>query len=107
MKKLRKLLEYDKIDNYLLYKYGLYLCTVYYDIKGLSKRKLNKMYSKLPIINRSDIVVNGNDIIKILNRKPDNYIKDIIDDIEKKILDNKINNEYDEIKNYILNNYMN
>lgn len=107
MKKLRELLEYDEIDNYLLYKYGLYLCTVYYDIKGLSKRKLNKMYSKLPIINRSDIVVNGNDIIKILNRKPDNYIKDIIDDVEKKILDNKINNEYDEIKNYILNNYMN
>ena len=65
------------------------------------------MYSELPIINRSDIAVNGNDIIKILNRKPDNYIKDIIDDVEKKILDNKINNEYDEIKNYILNNYMN
>ena len=50
------------------------------------------MYSELPIINRSDIAVNGNDIIKILNRKPDNYIKDIIDDVEKKILDNKINN---------------
>ena len=32
---LAKALKYDEIDNYLLYKYGLYLCTVYADIKGL------------------------------------------------------------------------
>lgn len=107
MKLLRELLKYDEIDNYLLYKYGLYLCTVYCDIKGLSKRKLNKMQSNLPILTRSDIVIKGNDIISILNRKPDKYIKDIMNDIEKKILDNSINNDYEELKEYILINYKN
>lgn len=103
---LRELLKYDEIDNYLLYKYGLYLCTVYADIKGLSKRNLNKMQSELPIFTRRDIVIHGNDISKILGKEPGKYIKDIMDDIEKKILYNKLANTYDDIKRYVIDNYM-
>ena len=103
---LRELLKYDEIDNYLLYKYGLYLCTVYADIKGLSKRNLNKMQSELPIFTRRDIVIHGNDISKILGKEPGKYIKDIMDDIEKKILYNKLSNTYDDIKRYVIDNYM-
>ena len=103
---LRELLKYDEIDNYLLYKYGLYLCTVYADIKGLSKRNLNKMQSELPIFTRRDIVIHGNDISKILGKEPGKYIKDIMNDIEKKILYNKLANTYDDIKKYIIDNYM-
>ena len=103
---LRELLKYDEIDNYLLYKYGLYLCTVYADIKGLSKRNLNKMQSELPIFTRRDIVIHGNDISKILGKEPGKYIKDIMDDIEKKILYNKLANTYDDIKGYVIDNYM-
>lgn len=102
---LRQLLKYDEIDNYLLYKYGLYLCTVYADIKGLSKRNLNKMQSELPIFTRRDIVIHGNDISKILRKEPGKYIKDIMDDIEKKILYNKLSNTYDDIKRYVIDNY--
>lgn len=105
MKSLRELLKYEEIDNYLLYKYGLYLCTVYSDIKGTSKRKLNKMKSELPILTRSDIVVNGNDIINILNKPKGKYIKEIMDDIEKTILNNKLKNDYNEIKDYIIKHY--
>ena len=103
---LRELLKYDELDNYLLYKYGLYLCTVYADIKGLSKRNLNKMQSELPIFTRRDIVIHGNDISKILGKEPGKYIKDIMDDIEKKILYNKLANTYDDIKRYVIDNYM-
>ncbi len=102
---LRELLAYDEIDNYLLYKYGLYLCTVYADIKGLSKRKLNTMYQNLAIKSKKDIVVSSSDIPKILNKKPGGYIKSIIDDIEKKILNNELENDYDILKTYILNSY--
>lgn len=107
MKLLRQLLKYDEIDNYLLYKYGLYLCTVYADIKGLSKRKLNTKYSKLPITSRKDINISGEEISKVLNKIPGSYIKDIMEDLEKNILNNKLNNNYDEIKEYIINNYSN
>ena len=105
MKELRELLKYDEIDNYLLYKYGLYLCTVYTDIKGLSKRKLNTKYHSLSITSRKDININGEEISRILDKKPGEYIKEIMKDLEMKILGNKLNNNHDEIKEYIIKNY--
>lgn len=105
MESLRELLKYDELDNYLLYKYGPYLYTIYGEIKGISKRKINTKYQNLPITSRKDIFINGNEIAKILNKQPDKYIKDIMDDIEKNILYNKLNNEYEDIKKYILDKY--
>ena len=105
MKKLRELLQYDKIDNYLLYKYGLYLCTVYADIKGLSKRVLNTKYNNLPILTRKDIKITGADISRLLDRKPGKYIRDILEDLEKNILTNALLNEYDILKDYIIKKF--
>lgn len=105
MKELRELLKYDKLDNYLLYKYGPYLCTVYGEIRGISKRKINTIYQGLPIHTSKDILIRGNDISDILNRKPGKYIKEILTDVERKILDNELDNNYDDIKKYILDNY--
>ena len=102
MKQLRELLQYDEIDNYLLYKYGLYLCTVYSDIKGLSKRKLNTKYQNLPITSRKDIQINGHEISNLLKREPGKYIKEIMEDLELNILNGKLNNNYEEIKEYII-----
>lgn len=105
MKMLRQLLSYEEIDNYLLYKYGLYLCTVYADIKGLSKRKINTKYQLLPITSRKDINITGKEISKILNKKPGEYIKEIMETIEINILSNKLTNDYENIKDYIMKNY--
>ena len=105
MKDLRELLKYDHLNNYLLYKYGLYLCTVYADIKGISKRKIGTRYQSLPITSRKDIMVSGKDISLILNKKPGKYIQDIIIDIEKNILDGKLTNTYEDIKEYIIEEY--
>ena len=105
MSLLRELLNYEAIDNYLLYKYGLYLCSVYADIKGISKRKINTLYANLPIKSRKEIDIDSIDIPNILNKKPGKYIKDIISSVEKEILSGKLNNNNDDIKNYIINNY--
>lgn len=107
IKKLRELLEYKEIDNYALYKYGLYLCTVYADIKGISKRKINTIYDSLPIKTRKDINITGNEISEILNKKPGDYIKEIMLEVEKNILNNKLDNNNEDIKKYIINNYNN
>lgn len=106
MTKLRELLKYDKIDNYLLYKYGLYLCTVYAEIKGISRKKLSTMYSNLPILTRKDINITGEEISIMLNKTPGKYIKDILDDIEINILNNNINNDKEEITKYIKDKYL-
>ncbi len=105
MNRLRELLKYNEINNYLLYKYGLYLCTVYADIKNISKRKINTMYASLPINSRKDIIIKPNEIAKILKKEPGSYIKDIVVDIEEKILNNELNNNYDDIKKYISDKY--
>jgi len=45
------------------------------------------------------------DIANILNREPGNYLSDIFNDIEMKIVNNEIDNVYEEIRDYILKNY--
>ena len=56
------------------------------EIKGYDKVKVNNIYNKLPILNKSDICISANDIAKILNRRPGAYLKEILKDIEKEIL---------------------
>lgn len=102
---LKKLLTYDHLDNYLLYEYGLYLCTVYAEIKGLSKEIVNKEYLNLQIKSRKDIQITGREIAQILKQKEGKYISIIIDDIEKQILNNKLNNNSEEIKDYVKDKY--
>lgn len=106
MSKLRELLRYDNIDNYLIYKYGLYLCTVYAEIKGIPRKKINTMYSSLPILTRREINITGEEISMILGKEPGKYIRDILDDIEKNILNNSLSNDKDEIVKYINNKYL-
>ena len=95
----------EGIDNYTIYKYGLYVSAVVGSIKNISYKKINDMYEKLPIYSRKEMVVNGKDIAKTLNREPGNYLKEILDDIEKKIIDKELKNDKDEIEKYITDEY--
>ena len=101
---IRKMLELE-IDNFSVYKYGLYVSTVVGSIKGISYKEINKIYKNLPIYSKKDINVKAMDISKVLNRDPGDYLSDIFVDIEKKILAGEIDNEYDTIVDYIKNNY--
>ena len=103
--KIKELLSYNEIDKYTLYKYGLYLSTVVYDIKGKDKVILNEMYRNLPIYNTKDIDITGIEISTLLNRKPDSYLKEIITDVEKNIVYGNIENNKMKITNYILDKY--
>lgn len=105
MNQIRTVLELDNLDPIVLYKYGLYVNSVAADIKGIDKKIVTYKYNKLPIKCRSDLSINGVDIIKILNTKPGRELKVILADIENKILLNKLENNFDVLKNYILDNY--
>jgi hypothetical protein len=62
------------------------------EINGLDKNELTKKYMELPIKNKREIVLDGNEIAKILNIKPSRQIKIIIEDLEKKIIYGEIEN---------------
>lgn len=104
IKKIRSMLDVD-IDNYNVYKYGLYVSTVVGSIKEISYREINKIYKSLPIYSKKDIKLSAIDITKILQREPGNYLSDILSDIEKRIVTLEIENDYDSLVSYVKNNY--
>ncbi len=107
LKSIRELLDMDILNEYVIYKYGLYLTTIVADIKDISKKDLNMIRNNLVILSRKDLKINAMDISKILNKEPNKYIKEILDDVEKSVVLKKIDNDYNSIKLYILNKYSN
>lgn len=103
--KIKELLSYKEIDEYILYKYGLYLSTVAYDIKNKDKKILNELYRNLPIYNSKEIDITPLEIAYLLNKKPGSYIKEVIENIEKEIIYKRIENKKEEITKYILENF--
>lgn len=102
--KIREMLEMD-IDSYSVYKYGLYVSSVVGSIKGISYKEINDIYSNLVIYSRKDIKVGRMDIANALKREPGNYLREIFDDIERKIIGLEIDNKYEDIIDYVKKNY--
>ena len=105
IKKIRELLIYGKIDSYALYKYGNYLPLTVCEIMNIDKKEVLDIYSKLPIYKKDDIKINVLQISNILDTKPSKYIRDILDDIEYKILSKELKNDEKELKDYIIKKY--
>ena len=103
--KIMELLNYNEIDDYTLYKYGLYLSTVVCDIKKKDKIMLNEIYRNLPIYNSKEINIKPIEIANVLDKEPGSYIKEIIEDLEKQIVYRMIENTKEDIVKYIVSNY--
>lgn len=95
----------SKIDVFSLYKYGLYVNQLAADILKIDKCKVTELYDSLPITSRKEIDITSEDIMKILNKKPGSYFRDIYNDLENKILKMELNNTKEDISSYIKLNY--
>ena len=104
IKKVREMLNLE-INNYSVYKYGLYISSVSASIKGISYKEVNSIYKNLVISNRGDIDITAKDICKLLKKEEGNYLKDIFNDLEEKIVMEELENKYTVIKKYILDKY--
>ena len=100
---LKKLIQKGKIDNYALFNYGLYPCTVVSEILGIKKSEVNKMYDKLPIKSMKDIDINGTEIMQLLNIEPGVMIGEVMKNVRNAILNGIIDNKKSDIKEFILN----
>lgn len=107
MQQIRQFLAGDTHDQYNLYQYGLYISTVAYQIKKEDISNLNQIYHNLKIHTPKEIKIDGLEIAKELNKKPGNYLKEIIKDIEKHIVYNDLPNDKEAIKQYIITHYQN
>ena len=102
---INELMNKDILDYNNLYKYGLYISTIVSEIKGIDKDLVNERYNSLYIINKTDIKIDALEICEVLNKKPGKYLKDILNDIEYKLVNKTIKNDKEELKKYIIDNY--
>lgn len=105
LKAISSVLKDKNINDMELYKYGNYVCYIASQILNINEINIYDRYDELPIKKSSDIDINGLDIIEILNLKEKNKVKDIIRDIEEKIIYKELNNDKEVIKKYILDTY--
>ncbi len=103
--KIQKILKMDHLDSFVLYTYGLYVSSIAAYIKGLSKKEITSQYNLLPIKCRSDIVLDGREISEIVRRTPGPYLKGILEDLEKKILNLELENSKESLTSYIKAKY--
>ena len=98
IKEIKEILDNKKVDNYMLYKYGLYENKIAGEILGIDYKIINKRYNSLPIKSRKDIKITPKTIAK-LNNNCYNNINNVYVSLEKNILDGNIkNNSRDIIK---------
>ena len=86
--------------------------TLYYRKLGVSAQQwmndnedIVKKYNELPIFSVKDIKISATEICSLLDKKPGSFIKDIYTDLENKILDNVLKNDYDQLCEYVKQNY--
>lgn len=104
---IKKILKYGKIDNTVLFEYGLYLCSVAGKILKIDYADINIKYNDLPIKSIKDIEINTKEIMTTLNIKPCNLLKVILEDLKNKILTLELKNEKDIIKLYLVGKWKN
>lgn len=98
-------LKLNNSDPMALYRYGLYVNSVAGAIKGIEKKKITEAYDRLAIYSRKDIEVTSEEIMKILEKEPGKYLKEIYNDLEEEILYSRLQNRKTEILKYIKENY--
>lgn len=106
IKGILAILEDKTITDMELYKYGNYVCYIASQILKMDTTHIYERYDNLPIKSSEEIVVTGKDIINILNPEDKSIVKDIISDIETKIINRTLMNDKKKIYRYITDNYM-
>lgn len=95
----------ENLDAYNLYRFGLYVSSVAYEMKGEDVHEITKAYQQLPIQSRRDIKVTGEEIMQTLGRTEGPYLKEIYEDLERQILYHKLENNKEAILAYCTSSY--
>ena len=105
IKKIKAVMNEDINDIFIKYKYGSYPISVVSDLKKLNTKKIMTDYDKMPIKDREELSINVEEICSVLGKAPDSFLKEIFDDIEKKVLIGELTNEKEQLKKYIKEKY--
>lgn len=102
IKIIKKIVSYGKIDEEILFNYGLYLSQVSGIILKENVVDIIKKYNNMPIYDIKDIQINSYEIMNILKIKPSKKLKIVYNDLVSAILNGEILNEKSAINDYLL-----
>ena len=105
--KIKEIINQNRINNFTLFNYGLYLSYVAGDVLHINKQTINKIYKNLPIKSMKDIDITGKEVMTLLNLEPSKKVSEIINDVKIEILKKNLKNKKNEIKKYIIGRYKN
>ena len=100
--RITEVVKKNVINYETLFNYGLYINIVAGMVLNISVKKINGMYKKMPIKDRNDIAVDGNEIMDILSIKPGKILKEIYGELITEILSGRLKNKKSDIKKYLL-----
>lgn len=103
---INELKDISVLNKKVLYKYGLYVCSLAAELQDIDKTEVSKLYNDMAIHNKLDIAFKPVEICELLNKEPGSFLREIIMDLEDKLLSGIINNEKEDIKEYILSVYI-
>lgn len=107
IEKINKILK-EKInilDRYSVYKYGSYITSIVAKIKNIDLKKIYHIYETLDIYHRNEINIDGEEVISLLDKEPGKWVSEVIKDVEKQIVYQKLENDNTKIKDYIIKKY--
>lgn len=107
LKAILEVLEDGNINDMELYEKGNYVCYIAAQILNIDETNIYDRCDILPIKKASDIKINGREIIDLLKLDDKSKVKIILKDIERKIIDKEILNNYEELTKYIIDTYSN
>ncbi|WP_062356415.1 CCA tRNA nucleotidyltransferase [Bacillus kwashiorkori] len=97
----------DEFDELLIYKLGLEVVISAEKINAVIKKQLpnlhilQKKYERLPIKDRSQLKINGNDIITWMNKSSGPWVKDELRKVEEAVIKGEVANEKSIIKEWL------
>ena len=100
--KITEVVNSGNVTSETLFKYGLYINIVAGMILNIAVKEINMLYKKLPIKDKSDIDIKGNEIIELLNILPGKIVSDIYDELTTEILKGNLKNKKKFIKKFLL-----
>ena len=100
--RITEVVKKSEVNYETLFNYGLYINTVAGRILNIDIKKINQMYKKMPIKDRSDIAISGDEIIDILKIKPGKIVSEIYSELIPEILSGRLKNKKGDIKKYLL-----
>ncbi|MCI9110767.1 MAG: hypothetical protein HFH47_03015 [Bacilli bacterium] len=106
MARINELRYKNLLDKKVLYKYGLYACTLASELHDVDKKQLNEIDLSLQIHSKLDIALSPMEICEILDKEPGAFLKDLINDLETKLITDEIINTKEALTEYISNQYM-